>query len=491
MGIAPKTLSNHRSNVKAAIVHFMAVEGIPSRGAPLSPEWTAIIKSITEVKAARLLSGIARYSGVRGIKPQSVNEQIVAAYFAFRRETSLYETGITRQRELSRAWNRCACSVPGWPDIRLRLPDLECKSESRKWAEFPDGLRHDVARYLDQLAKPHRTSKGKRRKPSKKSSIDTRRRELVAFANKAVANGIAIESLVSLPALLAPAVVQTVLEGYMGQDKPTRYVIDLPWKLLAIARSIGAASETIERLEDMREALEAQRGGTMTQKNMTVIRAVMTTDVWDHVCDLPAVMMMEAKRLLNKSPSKAASRAALGVQILLLTRAPVRVSNLLSIRIGHNLIKPGGMKAPYVLLFPEYDVKNRIDLDFPLSLPTSKLIDEFIQLFRPHLGISHRSDWLFPGEQKARNATHASVSIAERMLKETGIRITAHQFRHAAAAVILRANPGNYEFTRRVLGHLNVQTTVRFYAGLESFQASKHFGELIESRLAFSEDADE
>ncbi len=69
------------------------------------------------------------------------------------------------------------------------------------------------------------------------------------------------------------------------------------------------------------------------------------------------------------------------------------------------------------------------------------------------------------------------------MLKETGIRITAHQFRHAAAAVILRAQPGNYEYARRILGHLNVQTTTNFYAGLETFQAGKHFGELIESRL--------
>ena len=88
-----------------------------------------------------------------------------------------------------------------------------------------------------------------------------------------------------------------------------------------------------------------------------------------------------------------------------------------------------------------------------------------------------------PLKRKPGARTHASTSIAERMLKETGIRITAHQFRHAAAAVILRAEPGNYEYVRRILGHLNVQTTTNFYAGLETFQAGKHFGELVESRL--------
>lgn len=491
MEIEPKTLANHKANVRAAILHFTGANNIPTRGVPLSPDWSSLMGTIPEVKASRLLSGIARYCSSRGHKPSAISEKLVADYFTFRHDTSLYETGSARQRELMRAWNRCVETVPGWPPFSLMLPSLERKSDAPEWTEFPDGLRNDLAQYLEWLAKPHRTSSGKRRQPSKKSSIDTRRRELVAFANKAIASGIAIESLVSLPALLAPSVVQTVLEAYLGDDKPSRYVIDLPWKLLAIARSIGAAPATIEHLEDMREALEAQRSGTMTEKNMTVIRAVMMTDVWNHVCDLPSVMMAEAKRLLNRSVSKAASRAALAIQILLLTRAPVRAGNLLSIRIGQNLIRPGGVSAAYVLVFPDYDVKNRVDLDFPLSLPTSRLIDEYIQLFRPHLGQGHRSEWLFPAEKKARSSTHASASIAERMLKETGIRITAHQFRHAAAAFILRAHPANYEYVRRILGHLNVQTTIRFYAGLETFQASKHFGELIENRLAMARIEDE
>jgi integrase len=69
------------------------------------------------------------------------------------------------------------------------------------------------------------------------------------------------------------------------------------------------------------------------------------------------------------------------------------------------------------------------------------------------------------------------------MEKETGMRITAHQFRHAAAALILREQPGHYEFVRRVLGHLSQQTSIRFYIGLEGYQASEHFGRLVENRL--------
>jgi integrase len=64
-----------------------------------------------------------------------------------------------------------------------------------------------------------------------------------------------------------------------------------------------------------------------------------------------------------------------------------------------------------------------------------------------------------------------------------GKRITAHQFRHAAAATILKQRPGEYEFVRRILGHRNVQTTMRFYTGLEAFRAGEHFGHLIEERI--------
>ena len=61
--------------------------------------------------------------------------------------------------------------------------------------------------------------------------------------------------------------------------------------------------------------------------------------------------------------------------------------------------------------------------------------------------------------------------------------MTAHQFRHAAAAIILKSEPGNYEYARRVLGHLNIATTINSYTALESFSATARFAGLIEKDL--------
>lgn len=222
----------------------------------------------------------------------------------------------------------------------------------------------------------------------------------------------------------------------------------------------------------------------LTEKNIKVIRAILMTDVWSRVLALPQSLMAEAQRMLNWSPQKAASLAAVALQVQILTRAPVRVGNLLSIRIGHNLTRAGSNGSSYRLCFPNYDVKNRVDLDFPLDKKTTEIIDQFIDVFRPHLGDGHRGDWLFPGENgKHRSSAHASVSIAKRVEREVGLRVTAHQFRHGAAAMVLKAQPGNYEFARRILGHRNIATTIRFYTALESFKAAEVFGAMMEEQM--------
>lgn len=484
MGIEEKSLSNHKSNARAAVLHVLAVTDAPRRGSPLSSKW----KTLTDgapLKPRRLLSGLSRHCSCRGLEPGQVNDQVVQDYFAHREATTFLSTGTAALRELARAWNTCVAEVPGWPQTVLPVPALPSSSTGPDWGAFPDGLRADIEAHLRRLAVPHRSASGRRRRPCKASTIATRRRELMAFARKACAAGVPLEQLTSLARLLEPATVTKTFERFLDEaDGVTPvFVVDLGWKLHAIAREIGAPAEAISHLDDIRARLEEDRPPAMTAKNLAVIRAVMASDVWNEVTALPARLMHEAEMQLNRSPAKAATTATLAIQILILTRAPVRVGNLLSVRLGYNLTRPGGDAKPFHLAFPHYDVKNRVDLVFPLSPETSALILRYIDLFRPHLPGSRGTDWLFPGEQGRRSSSHASVSIAERLEREVGLRVTAHQFRHAAAALILKNCPGEYEFARRILGHLNIQTTIKFYAGLETFQASKQFGALIEDRL--------
>jgi integrase len=156
------------------------------------------------------------------------------------------------------------------------------------------------------------------------------------------------------------------------------------------------------------------------------------------------------------------------------------MQNLASICIGLNLFRPGGLGTPYMLVFPDYDVKNGVPLEFAFDAVTTALIDEYIFQHRPQLIDGSNHDWLFPGAGREHKRSNVlSRQISERLWKELGLEITPHQFRHAAAYIMLKADPGNYELVRRVLGHRSITTTRNFYIGLESLEATRMFGELV------------
>ena len=219
----------------------------------------------------------------------------------------------------------------------------------------------------------------------------------------AVRLGVPIESLTSLAALLHPDVVEPVIDAYWKKngDEPKIFTIDLGWKLLRIARETGCLDQAaLDRLDEIRAALEHYRRSGLTPKNLQLVRQVLTEGVWSEVVSLPNVLMQQARSAKDHAPIKAAVTAQLAVAIAILTFAPVRLSNLVSIELGKNLIKPGGLNTPYWLVFPHYDVKNRVDLNFQFDQPLTDLIDEYVHEFRPALLRGSNASWLFPGEAR-------------------------------------------------------------------------------------------
>jgi integrase len=199
--------------------------------------------------------------------------------------------------------------------------------------------------------------------------------------------------------------------------------------------------------------------------------------------------MREARANLPDAPVKAALAAQIAVGISILSFAPIRLGNLVAIKIDENLIKPGGPSSAFWLVFPHYDVKNRVGLEFTFDEAVTELIDEYIHQFRPHLLRGSNSSSLFPGMSgEPKTASMFSGQITERIEDATGLRITAHQFRHAAAAIYLRHHPGAYEVVKRLLGHRNIQTTINFYCGLETTQANQEFGKIIGEKIKFEDE---
>ncbi len=126
---------------------------------------------------------------------------------------------------------------------------------------------------------------GKANSPMQASSIDTRRRELQAFARMAVKQGYPVESLNSLADLLDPDLVEEVLEAYWEEngDEPRVWTIDMAWKLLASPGKQSACRRAILRSSMISGPRWRSTEMEHHRKELNVIRAVLTEGVWDKV----------------------------------------------------------------------------------------------------------------------------------------------------------------------------------------------------------------
>jgi integrase len=482
LGVGRKTFLNHRANARAALLWFNKQTPYSGRKAPMDPTYRALLDRVEDRYAKDVLSPFLRFLSAFRVRLEDVRDGHVEAFQAYRRETSFGRVKLNQHRSLVRLWNACAREISGWPQITLKEPGYLKPSAGPSLKAFPQGLRDAIDGYCDSIGMRHKTVSGRIFPPCKPSTIETRRRELIAVVRAAVEAGIVLEELTSLRELLRADRVEIIIEHYWRKngERPSLYTIDLASKLLALARSEKLSALDIERLDEIRLAVEEYRATGLTEKNRRLIRQIAKSDVWRDVVRLPQRLMAEARSMVKTKPYRAAVTAQLAIAILILIRAPVRIQYLSSISIGLNLVRPGGPGTPYMLVFADYDVKNGVPLEFAFDAATTALIDEYIFQHRPKLMQGGNHDWLFPSAgHKHKRSNVLSEQISERLWKELGLEITPHQFRHAAAYIMLKADPGNYELVRRVLGHRSIATTRDFYVGLESLEATRVFGEMV------------
>jgi integrase len=489
-GWTPKTLANTKSNAKAALLWFRREEGLGSDGVPMTPAWETLYGRLTDRSTRYRLAPLMRFCSAIAVEPVSVNEQVLGRFLLHREATSTRAGDLAARRIIAKLWNSCVGTIQDWPAQTLCVPPATGRG-GLSWHDLPEGWRSDVNAYLQTLSTIRRDKNGNRIAPCKSSTIITRKRELLAAAKMAVRAGVPVESLTSLAAMLHPEVANTIIDAYWKKDGdiPGTYTINLASRFEAIARQMAClGAPELTQLGDLRYAMEQHREEGMTEKNLAVVRAVLTPGVWRRFAELPEQLMEQARYIPNSVPVRAALLAQTAVALGILLVAPVRLGNLAAIRLDVNLIKPGGPESNYWLRFPKFDVKNKQALQFGFHNKLTKLIDDYVFDFRPVLMKGKNDDWLFPG----RSTDHKekigfSTQIVDRVEKAVGIRVTVHQYRHAAAAMILKHRPGEFELVRQLLGHKSAQTAKRFYLDLETTAASEIYTDILHRNVLASQ----
>jgi integrase len=159
----------------------------------------------------------------------------------------------------------------------------------------------------------------------------------------------------------------------------------------------------------------------------------------------------------------------------------MRMQNLASLQFGVHLHWPQGRHKPALLTIGGAETKNDERLEF--EIPT--VIAERLQICRNEIApavTGERPDRVFVKfGGMSRTQAAISVAIEKALLRHLGLEMTCHQFRHLAAKIILDANPGAFELVRQLLGHKNLKTTIKFYAGVNTLRAGIAHAALLQN----------
>ena len=190
--MSEKTLQNHKSNAKTALLWLPAKRAFPST----ARHWRRPgRRSRAEVKDPLLrmrLSPLLRFASANGIAPDELDEAVMDRFMAYRRTTG-QKAGDNVRRLIARAWNAAGEKVQAWPKRDLAVPAPKQKVRGAV-GELPGGAARGC-RGVPQDAHALRKGRtGQRIAPAKPSTLITRRRELQAAARMALKVGVPMES---------------------------------------------------------------------------------------------------------------------------------------------------------------------------------------------------------------------------------------------------------------------------------------------------------
>lgn len=483
--VSPARWSRVKSLTLSALV-TAGSEVLPGRDMQgLSPLWQTLVDHLPDKRSKIGLSRVLSYFSREGVNPKDVTAEHLEAFGEALKARSLRTDPVQAYRSTVRIWNRVAASVQEWPQVTLEL-EPDCRRYALPREQFPPSFWADVEEFQANSANPDPFSDNYC--PAvRPSTLDARRKQIHQVASALVATSFPIERVSGLQVLVQPvnarAALRHLLERRAG--KKGEHLEGQARLLVTIARHWVRDNVAADALVRMSKGLHVKKEG-MTPRNRERLRQFDLPQNVDALIGLPLRVFQELGRKKTPTPQEAL-RVMHAVAIELLLHVPVRIGNLTHTEIGRNLLEVRrGKDKRYHLVFSTSEVKNSEPLEAEVSLQSAELLEHYLKHFRPVL-CEPGSTRLFAGarrEDGVRASGAFSKSLTEFILKETGLKMHMHLFRHLAGYFYLARNPDDVETVRRLLGHKSTSTTLRSYAALRTDLAFRRYDALIEQRRA-------
>ena len=383
--LTSKSWSNLRSNFRAAL------QGVLRQPRKARPEWRHLHAGLP---VRRMKIGLSRFIGfceANAILPAVVSDGISARFVAYLEAETLVAKPRGLHRKVCRLWNEAAETVPGWPEIRLAVPDYRRPRRTPPISSFPQCLQEELKRYLDHLRRGDLFEEDAQKRLAR-NTVLLRANQLRLAISVLVISGRDPASITSLACLIEPAAFKTILLYYFKDGEPSPFARDLAQTLVTLARRwVRLEPAALDELRRLRRCLGHHPKG-LTEKNRTLLRSLDDPAIRAGLLALPERLAKGAERA---PAARGAVAMQIAVAIAILQNAPLRMANLVALRLDRHLVRPGGPRSLLLIDIPPREVKNGEALVYELPRNVTALVDRYTRRFRPAIAAGG-NPYLFP-----------------------------------------------------------------------------------------------
>jgi integrase len=473
--LTPKTWANLRSNCRAALVH-----PAPRMAKLPSPEWVELRAAAPNKRMRLAFSRFIRFCENHGVPPNSACDEVADRFRAFLETDTQVPDPHDCHRMTCRMWNKAVETVPGWPSVRLRVPDHRRPRQSTPITSFLLPLQQEFAAYIESLRGRDIFAEEAPERALALSTVRQRAVELGLALSALVASGRDPAEVTSLACLIEPGAFAAILRQYLKDGKPRPFAHNMAQTLISLAkRWVRPGPAVLDKLRELQRRLGPQRK-RLTQKNRALLRTLDDPAVRAKLYFLPERLANWAERT---TPVKGAVVMEIAVAIIILQGTPLRIKNLAGLRLDRHLVRPGGPRSLWQIDIPAHEVKNDQALVYELRRQTTTLVDRYIRRFRPSLA-APGNPYLFPVGSGQKKPHGLSQQIRKALADWVGIDMTPHQFRHFAGRLMQQHSPGAFGAIAQLLGQKDIKTAMAYYAELDTLSAGRQFDQFLEAECS-------
>lgn len=190
----------------------------------------------------------------------------------------------------------------------------------------------------------------------------------------------------------------------------------------------------------------------------------------------------EVTSKLQPTPLERAARVQTGTMIALLAIMPLRCRTFRLLELGKSVhIEKTGI----LITVPGDLMKSGHPWEADVPEVVMPLLRRYLGEVRPWLmqrrGEKHDFLWVTQWGKPFQTG-YLGARIAQATTKATGVRVSPHLFRDAAATTLARSSPESAKLIKPILAHRCLETAERHYIHAGSIDAGRTYAELIRER---------